>query len=762
MAETRYVAGLISTCLLTCLYAITGVIGLVEEIPMPSELEECYKFRTQNISITDFVSEDINMFCITQFLYSTTHLRPQYKVANESILYAQELMRQVFGESYGQNNARRRHKRQIRLFPAAGRQIIRQPFEARVGPDFIPGLGRIQGLGQIPGQGRIPGLGQIPGQGRIPGLGQVPGQGRIPGLGQVPGQGRIPGLGQIPGQGPPILPRRPGRRWVRREVRSLSRREWVEFVNRINQLKRTPVGQSNRYDALADIHGLVVRSAHNGPNFPGWHRMYLAMFEQAIGVAIPYWDCRLDFYMRRPAESILWTDAYFGSGFGAVRSGPFANWITSRGTPLIRNVGSSGSLITDQMIGNVLSRIDINAITEPSAGPFTLERIHNAPHVYVDGHMSAPLTASYDPIFFLLHAFIDFIWSLYRQRQRLAGINPATSYPQSQDRNQAPGARMVPFNYRCIDGYSEFLERRVIYARPPSCPYCGRNAQCRRGRCVSVGGGVSRIPRRPGIFGSVFSSSASGNADTSSFGPKFQSDFNDPRNNRAKRDARAVRDEHASYNDIDTSQINVPYQNTFELNGKSSIDLWAFVPVKIIFERPPELQFKAYPIQNGNISREHDMFTPSTDQRLKQKQQATYKDCQVSGSGAAKVYVQTDGIDYSGRYKDYAVVDERLPVSSSITYVGVKNPTDGAAQLYMSAYDSCGRVCRPKCLTDKGYKPCSGALRVTSSFPKMYGITYEDAIKRNWMKNGKILPELHSVETPVVFSCEVQTTWSWS
>ncbi|XP_069112914.1 uncharacterized protein [Argopecten irradians] len=730
MVDTRCLSG-VTIWLLTCLLLIISVTGLVEEIPMPKELEECYKFRTQNISITEFVSEDINIFCITQFLYSSTHLRPHHKVANESILYVQELMRQMFGESYNQRSrTRRRHKRQVVAIPDQPR--IRQLIPPR------RGLQPTSWLGQIPGLGEIPGLGRIPG----------------PGLGR-------PQL---------LLPRRAGRRWVRREIRSLSRREWVDFVNRINQLKRTPVGLSNRYDALADAHRMAVPIAHNGPNFLGWHRLIIALLEQALGIAIPYWDCRLDFYMPRPTESIVWTDAFFGPGFGEVRSGPFANWVTPTGTPLIRNIGSAGSLINEDMVANVMSRVDINDVTEPSAGPFTFERIHNAPHVWIDGQMASSETTAYDPVFFVLHAFIDYLWSLFRHRQRLAGINPATAYPDSPDPRQGPGAQMIPFNYRCIYGYSEFLERRVIYARPPRCPFCGGYAQCLQGRCVSIavpgiargpGQEISRFTGGQGIAGPVFASPAS-DAGTASIGTKFQTDFHDSRNNRAKRHVQEVRKQHDLIASKDNSQINIPYQNTFELNGKSSIDLWAFVPVKIIFERPPQLRFKSYPIQNGNVSRTHDMFMPSTDPDTNQRQQALYKYCQVSGSGASKVYVQTDGIDYSGRYKDYAVVDERQAISSSMTYVGVKNPMDGTAEFYMNAYDSCGRVCRPQCLSSKGYKPCSGAFRVTSSFPMMYGLTYDDAIKRNWMNGGVLSTEMNSAEIPVVFICEVQKTWLWS
>jgi len=33
----------------------------------------------------------------------------------------------------------------------------------------------------------------------------------------------------------------------------------------------------SRYDTIADIHGLAMIQAHDGPNFLSWHRLYLLM-----------------------------------------------------------------------------------------------------------------------------------------------------------------------------------------------------------------------------------------------------------------------------------------------------------------------------------------------------------------------------------------------------------------------------------------------------------------------------------------------------
>ncbi|OWF55163.1 Tyrosinase-like protein 1 [Mizuhopecten yessoensis] len=663
---------------------ITYSHAFVEPIPMPENLVECYEFRTHNISITEIPSQDINMFCITQFLYSTTDLRPQRPIANETILYAQELFRRLVNK----HEHHRRTKRQ-----------------------FNP--------------------------------------------------------------------------MVRREIRTLSRDEWNTFTARLNELKQRPVGDIYGYDALADIHRLVENSAHNGPNFLGWHRIYLALLEIALGVPVPYWDSSLDYYMDQPTDSIVWTAEFFGNGFGAVEEGPF-QWMTPEGVPLVRNIGNDGTLINSDVIAAVLSRRFHRQIVEPSQNPrFSLEVHHNGPHVWMDGQMSAPATAAQDPVFFMHHAFIDYIWSLFRSLQRANGINPEEDYPRTRVRMHQPWDRMIPFGLRNFHGYSNFFESLNVYDPSPRCPDCGGNPylECGGDRCRSR---VALSPSRPSEFGFVggVPSSFGGQARSQAtlqrtgalpIGRRFQAFFRDPRvrgdtmpNAPSNRIRRSVSDnkENVTKDNKDSAQISKPYQNTFVLNGVSNVDLWVFIPVRIIFERPPEIQFESYLIQNGTLVKSSDMFSPAEFKGLKveikRKMPATYKKCHVSGSGASKVYVQTDGIDYSGRYKDYAVVDERLPFSSSMTYIGAKNPTEGASQFYMTAYDSCGRVCRPQCLINGIYRPCSGAFRISTSLPKMYGITYEDAVKGIWKKGQGLLSEANASEIPVTFLCEIQSTWPWS
>ena len=62
-----------------------------------------------------------------------------------------------------------------------------------------------------------------------------------------------------------------------------------------------------------------------------------------------------------------------------------------------------------------------------------------------------------------------------------------------------------------------------------------------------------------------------------------------------------------------------------------------------------------------------------------------------------KIFVQSDVLNYHGKHKQYLIVDERQAVSSTIGQVAVPKPSEESTETYLSAYDSCGRVCRLAC-----------------------------------------------------------------
>jgi tyrosinase len=47
---------------------------------------------------------------------------------------------------------------------------------------------------------------------------------------------------------------------------------------------------------------------------------------------------------------------------------------------------------------------------------YSLEFQHSSTHEFVGGDMGHLATGTYDPSFFLLHAFVDYIWQLFRDK----------------------------------------------------------------------------------------------------------------------------------------------------------------------------------------------------------------------------------------------------------------------------------------------------------------------------------------------------------
>ena len=61
-------------------------------------------------------------------------------------------------------------------------------------------------------------------------------------------------------------------------------------------------------------------------------------------------------------------------------------------------------------------------------GKYKLERFHNGVHLWVGGAMKAVGTSPYDPVFYLHHAYIDYLWEKWRKIQEDCGNDPETDY----------------------------------------------------------------------------------------------------------------------------------------------------------------------------------------------------------------------------------------------------------------------------------------------------------------------------------------------
>uniref|UniRef100_A0A0N4X7Y7 Tyrosinase_Cu-bd domain-containing protein n=1 Tax=Haemonchus placei TaxID=6290 RepID=A0A0N4X7Y7_HAEPC len=247
---------------------------------------------------------------------------------------------------------------------------------------------------------------------------------------------------------------------------------------------------NGEYDRMSRQHFDVGvgSGAHSGPGFLPWHREYLKRFEIALrmvdpSVSIPYWDSVLDSYLPDPRDSILFSNLFAGETdfYGNVVQGPFAYWRTLEGRSLI-NENQVNNVVAQDTIENVL------AYTAPMMGcPYpnnygAIEYIHSNVHLWIGGDMKPPSTSANEPVFFMHHAFVDYLWELWRQLKQPRWLREvAYSADNGYCTNQLhfSWAYMRPFPYLANrDGLSNsYTDQMYRYAPRPSCslqnPNCG-------------------------------------------------------------------------------------------------------------------------------------------------------------------------------------------------------------------------------------------------------------------------------------------------
>lgn len=185
--------------------------------------------------------------------------------------------------------------------------------------------------------------------------------------------------------------------------------------------------------------GSMSKMAHRNPWFLPWHRAFLLRFEEKLRqvdtrIALPYWN----WYSDRAKASSLWkADFMGGSGQGAndhVASGPFAyangHWAITvqsgmeQDPALRRALGRDSSLPRKSDIRDALQRTpyDETPWADPMDGEWgpafrpTLEhQVHDPVHGWVGGTMELS-TSPNDPVFFLHHANVDRLWTVWHHQ----------------------------------------------------------------------------------------------------------------------------------------------------------------------------------------------------------------------------------------------------------------------------------------------------------------------------------------------------------
>ena len=325
----------------------------------------------------------------------------------------------------------------------------------------------------------------------------------------------------------------------------------------------------------------------------------------------------------------------------------------------------------------------LDNISFPDAKPeHNLEEHHIQVHLWVGGFMAPPALAAFDPVFYLLHSYVDLLWELFRNLQRRRGVDPTTDYPMDTNvtghgYNQTAGLGTF-LNYHGLS--DNFTTNIYKYEIPPTCtrerPSCGSpyircDTKGKEPRCVSAS---IFDPIRMFTAGGIPMDGSSGIREFRSTRKRKQR-FNKHKLDQTKQFVNGSVDEH--------------YINTYILDGKVAPDLWAYIPVKVRYQR-------------------------DVTQTYTQSSAKVYPRCDDNSTNI-KIVIVSDGFSYHGQYKHVQLLNKTDPEIEFASLIGVKRPDDFKdTEVLVSAYDSCGRMCQPICSPANRADPCSGALKLTA------------------------------------------------
>lgn len=178
----------------------------------------------------------------------------------------------------------------------------------------------------------------------------------------------------------------------RKNYRDLSPAERDRFVQALHHVKAAGIVDQFASEHEAHFSHGIHRSSH----FLPWHREFIRRFEDALrtyhpAVTLPYWNSIVD----RSASDPLWDNAFLGQFDGA--------WGLSRAL-------GSDTLPSEGQMNTALGQGTYDAFW-----PDLETNVHNAPHRWVGGKMSAR-DSPHDPVFYLHHCWIDLLWAQWQLR----------------------------------------------------------------------------------------------------------------------------------------------------------------------------------------------------------------------------------------------------------------------------------------------------------------------------------------------------------
>lgn len=253
---------------------------------------------------------------------------------------------------------------------------------------------------------------------------------------------------------------------IRRNHRDMTPEQKKGFITALLVLKNiTPSvlrpGLQHRYDDFVQIHKNfmgpgtpAVPNPHRSPLFFPWHRILIRQFELELQAAVgdpsltlPYWNWSMsgandpftDDFMGRDGDPNHDQRVTFGAfaldkGLYAVRI--WDNDEEGGDAGVRRNFGAQGLLPSSADLESVSAKTPYWSV--PDGWANLLEGMHNEVSSWVGGNMTSAASPN-DPIFFLHHCHLDFLWEQWKSR------HPAEA-PFSFHENASPemyGTRLV-------------------------------------------------------------------------------------------------------------------------------------------------------------------------------------------------------------------------------------------------------------------------------------------------------------------------------
>lgn len=189
----------------------------------------------------------------------------------------------------------------------------------------------------------------------------------------------------------------------RRDLRKLTDAQRDQLNSALQQAWNDPAYQTlvNYHTEMQHrMHGSMTGDPIAYQRFLPWHRLYLFLVEELLrqkvpGVVIPYWNYTED--QNRP------------------------DWVFQPPGVQRNQAGAGGmTLPTPTTLTTILQQTTYTAFTR------RLELdAHNSVHNWCNGTVSSPMTATRDPIFWLLHANVDRIWDQWQATH----TDPVTQTP---------------------------------------------------------------------------------------------------------------------------------------------------------------------------------------------------------------------------------------------------------------------------------------------------------------------------------------------